>query len=779
MAPPLPRWSRQVALEPLEPRWAPAAAAIRTAAGFTAADLPRGDDNSAPAALGFRVNVFGAQKSEVFINTNGNLSFGGPLRTYAAGGLDGLSLPVLAPFFADIDTRVSGSGAVRFGTDRIDGHDAFAVLWDDVAGYGMSGGTGHRNRFQVVLIDRNDVAPGDFDVEFNYDHLTWDRTGSAAAAALAGFTGGKGGPVFELPGSGVDGAFLAGSPATSLADNRLGSDVPGRFVFYARDGVLSRNRPPAIDPVSDKELLEGQTVEFAVSANDPDGDALTYRLIGAVPAGTSLDPATGRLAFAATTEGDFPLTVAVADPFGHTAAATFTVHVANVAPDFAAGADLLLSRNATLTRAGTFDDPGADPWTATVDYGDGSGVQPLDLAGQTFLLSHPYSTEGSFAVTVSIADGTAVTVRTFHVTVLPDASLVAALATRRFAPGETGTVEVVNPATGQSGQVLLRRSEHADPDGAALVALYSSDPTGGTQAGEFFDVQMRHPHPEDVIEISYQSPLLRQGNVQIRYVDPATGVRVLIADSDITFDRAAGRVTVRIGNPKLLTGTVFTVSLASAPVTTTATVAPPVAQASTSGSGESTRASVALTSRTQLSLTVTAAQDRSLAPTGSTAGVSSGGVPIGSGGTLTSGGTSPAGGNGEPKSADADRPADGDNAKPADGDKADGKPADDGKQGADKPKADGKKSEDGKSDDKAPTDGKSTDKPPSDATPNPDEAEEQVHADAFPPLFPPVDVAAESAAMLDAVFGLAMPLVALGLSPARPVRRRRALTLVP
>src|SRR5262249_46925828 len=54
--------------------------------------------------------------------------------------------------------------------------------------------------------------------------------------------------------------------------------------------------------------------------------------------------------------------------------------------------------------SGSFTDPGADPWTAAVDYGDGSGLQPLPLTGQTFALSHTYTTVGTFTVTVQVAD---------------------------------------------------------------------------------------------------------------------------------------------------------------------------------------------------------------------------------------------------------------------------------------------------------------------------------------------------------------------------------------
>ncbi len=56
---------------------------------------------------------------------------------------------------------------------------------------------------------------------------------------------------------------------------------------------------------------------------------------------------------------------------------------------------------------GSFTDPGADaPWTGTVDYGDGTGVQTLavDSNNKTFNLSHTYGHAGTYTVTVTIKD---------------------------------------------------------------------------------------------------------------------------------------------------------------------------------------------------------------------------------------------------------------------------------------------------------------------------------------------------------------------------------------
>lgn len=57
-----------------------------------------------------------------------------------------------------------------------------------------------------------------------------------------------------------------------------------------------------------------------------------------------------------------------------------------------------------FTATGSFTDPDSASWTATVDYGDGSGVQSLPLTGQTFSLSHVYVDNGTYTITVSVTD---------------------------------------------------------------------------------------------------------------------------------------------------------------------------------------------------------------------------------------------------------------------------------------------------------------------------------------------------------------------------------------
>jgi hypothetical protein len=81
-----------------------------------------------------------------------------------------------------------------------------------------------------------------------------------------------------------------------------------------------------------------------------------------------------------------------------------TVTVNNVAPDVDAGADDTINEGDTFTRGGSFTDPGADSWTAWVDYGEGAGEESLALSGKTFSLSNLYEEDGIYTVTVKVQD---------------------------------------------------------------------------------------------------------------------------------------------------------------------------------------------------------------------------------------------------------------------------------------------------------------------------------------------------------------------------------------
>jgi hypothetical protein len=64
------------------------------------------------------------------VNTNGNGTFGTANPAYTRRGLASkVGMPIVAPFFADVDVRAPGSDLVRYGSGAVDGHKAFGVDW--------------------------------------------------------------------------------------------------------------------------------------------------------------------------------------------------------------------------------------------------------------------------------------------------------------------------------------------------------------------------------------------------------------------------------------------------------------------------------------------------------------------------------------------------------------------------------------------------------------------------------------------------------------------------
>ncbi len=76
----------------------------------------------------------------------------------------------------------------------------------------------------------------------------------------------------------------------------------------------------------------------------------------------------------------------------------------HMSPTVNAGPDGSIIMGGRFTGSGSFSDPDLDNWSATVDYGDGSGVQPLALTGNTFIFEHTYANVGAFTVVVTVSD---------------------------------------------------------------------------------------------------------------------------------------------------------------------------------------------------------------------------------------------------------------------------------------------------------------------------------------------------------------------------------------
>jgi len=235
--------------------------------GFDTNTLAANDDGSTGKLnIGFNVDFFGSMHSTLWVNNNGNLTFDAPYSTYTPLGLSGVSTPIIAPFFADVDTRGSGSGLTSYGNGTVDGHAAFGATWRGVGYFG--GQTDKLNTFQVLLIDRSDAGVVDFDIQFNYNQIQWETGGNSGGSgglggtsAAAGYSNGLAGSghiYYQLPGSLIPSSFLDGGPDALVSNSNIG--VPGTYLFLVRNGEVIP--PPSTVP--EPENILGATTGLAL-----------------------------------------------------------------------------------------------------------------------------------------------------------------------------------------------------------------------------------------------------------------------------------------------------------------------------------------------------------------------------------------------------------------------------------------------------------------------------------------------------------------------------------
>jgi hypothetical protein len=133
---------------------------------FTA--LPRDNDGSSgPILLPFSFNLYGTPYRQVYINTNGVLSFVAP-------EVDNFSfplpyyLPIIAPFWADIDTRSPESGRIYYKITPTH----LIVTWDRV---GYADEMANKvNTFQVIIgLPGDELLGPNANVKMNYGDMQW------------------------------------------------------------------------------------------------------------------------------------------------------------------------------------------------------------------------------------------------------------------------------------------------------------------------------------------------------------------------------------------------------------------------------------------------------------------------------------------------------------------------------------------------------------------------------------------------------------------------------
>jgi len=212
--------------------------------------LPRNDDHWASAPLGFLLAMGGGIHADVFVNNNGYVTFGRPpppdfVRDWR-GLVENTSYNTIAAFYADVDTRHPGSDEVTYGQTTYAGHLAFCVNWGAVNGTGYyPSKADKKNKFQLILVRREDRGTYDFDIIMNYDQVQWDQSFASTSPLTVPTWVGFKDNWRVIPGSGEFPSGLLDGQSHALTAGSLGTPVPGRYIHEIHNGVS-----PAVAVVS-------------------------------------------------------------------------------------------------------------------------------------------------------------------------------------------------------------------------------------------------------------------------------------------------------------------------------------------------------------------------------------------------------------------------------------------------------------------------------------------------------------------------------------------------
>jgi 1-phosphatidylinositol phosphodiesterase len=239
------------------------------------------------------------------------------------------------------------------------------------------------------------------------------------------------------------GLGIAWDTLASCIANAPSSDSESIYFYYVWAG--SRNEIAPVPNAGGPYITsEGQTVTLDASAStDPDHGTLTYRWDfdnnGTWDA-TNSSPKVSRFY---SNQGSHTVRLQVSDG-ENSAETTTTVTVNNVAPGLNLGANTGVALGDSFSRSCFFKDPGADVWTVTVDWGDGTPTVNVPHVNKTFQLARTWATSGIRTVTVYVNDGTAIGQDSIQVTVAPGGTPILRSFTGPGAPVQEGTTVTVN-----------------------------------------------------------------------------------------------------------------------------------------------------------------------------------------------------------------------------------------------------------------------------------------------------------------------------------------------
>lgn len=241
---------------------------------FTTTLAPNDDLSTGSITLPFTFNLYGVNYTSLYINNNGNVSFGTPYGTFSSLPFPDSTYVMIAPFWGDVDTRAAGSVHHKVTPTHI------IVKWESVGYYSLY--TDKLNTFQLILTDGTDtLLPAGNNVGFCYGDMQW-TTGDASGGAGTGF-GGIPATVGVNSGNGTDYFQVGRFDTAGLAfDGPYGAsdevDWLDEQIFYFNTAILGNIPPLTITHECDTiDVLTGDTT------HTPFLDYATFRMSASTP----------------------------------------------------------------------------------------------------------------------------------------------------------------------------------------------------------------------------------------------------------------------------------------------------------------------------------------------------------------------------------------------------------------------------------------------------------------------------------------------------------------
>jgi len=237
--------------------------------GWGFAPCYRNDDGSAEMLFDFDFEFFGQTQNSLFINNNGNLSFGDSFWAFSASGFPIDDFPMIAPFWGDVDTSDNAGGVVYYRSEP----NRFVITWDNVGFYWANDSL--VNTFQVILTDGSDPLIGlGNNVCFSYGDMQW-TTGDASEGE-GGF-GGVPATVGANKGDGID--FFNVGRFDHPGDDYDGPEDAHDGVDWLDNRVIAfntgeENTPPIVvdSPDGCVSGLAGESITASFTVIGPEGD---------------------------------------------------------------------------------------------------------------------------------------------------------------------------------------------------------------------------------------------------------------------------------------------------------------------------------------------------------------------------------------------------------------------------------------------------------------------------------------------------------------------------